>query len=161
MDRVFICQTYADQITSYNKKSFSVSIVLPLILWELEWFFSRFLHFESGLFYLRLIFFWLYSLFILFRFFPLPLSPYSTIDLGWTQCTHAHPSHDHKSITKQASPSSTEEGAGTAQKFRSRRTTTSRVHGSMGAIRELLHTYPTIHELNILCLIHLCPGFIL
>lgn len=73
---MFFYQTYADQITSYNKKkSFSVSIPLPLILWESEGSFSSFhffiLNLGSSIFDL---FFWLYSLFISFRFFPLPLS---------------------------------------------------------------------------------------
>ena len=78
-------QTYADQITSYNKKkSFSVSIPLPLILWESEGSFSSF-HFF--IFRVSISSFWIWALlsstsffgFILYLFhfdFSLFLYPY-------------------------------------------------------------------------------------
>nr|QOD40700.1 hypothetical protein [Oryza sativa]QOD40708.1 hypothetical protein [Oryza sativa] len=53
-----------------------------------------FLHLESGLFYLRLIFFLLYSLFISFRFFPLPLS----LSSRYSVCINREPFPLYESI---------------------------------------------------------------
>ena len=68
-----ICRSNHDPII--RTRDLSWSIPLPLILWESEGSFSSFhffiLNLGSSIFDL---FFWLYSLFISFRFFPLPLS---------------------------------------------------------------------------------------